>query len=73
MLLRTYLSETGKTNAAFAREIGVAERTVERILAGQPCRLLIAQRIVRVTRDHPTPSGESVQFEDLCPREASAA
>lgn len=73
MNLREYLAEMGWTNAAFAERIGVAERTVERILAGQACRLVIAQRIVRLTREHPTPSGGFVSFEALCPKEATAA
>lgn len=72
MTLRAYLAAMDETNAAFAKRVGVNERTIERVLAGQACRLKIAQRIVRATHSRPTPSGGFVTFDELVPEEVAA-
>ena len=67
MKLQDYIAKVDGTHAAFARRAGVAERTIDRVVAGRGCRLEVADRIVSATHAKPTPSGGVVTFEELVP------
>ena len=67
MLLADYLAALQESAPAFATRSGVRYRTLRNVLAGDGCHASTAMRIIRATRDRPTPDGGTVTLEDLIP------
>ena len=65
MKLLRYLAERGISETAFARESGLDQRTINRIVKGQEPTASTALRIIRASRRRPAPRGGTVSLEDL--------
>ena len=65
MRLVEYLDAIGESAPQFAVRSGVRYRTLRNVLSGDGCHAATALRIIKATRELPTPNGGTVTLEDL--------
>jgi len=67
MTLNDYLAARDESQNAFSKRSGVPQRTVCRICADGVCSMRNAAKVVKATKEHPSPGGGTVGYEDLVP------